>query len=144
MTLPAEAEVLTTLVMPRSRSRDRAAAARAGWPAREGRPELKLLKRLLGWAAYSTQKMQGPQSAGGLIFRPEWFRFFDECPPLDEVAQSWDMTFKDSKDDDYVVGLVGGRVGADIYLMRIRSRDDGISRKAGEQAARAPRPLPAD
>ena len=63
--------------------------------------------------------------AGGLIFRPEWFRFFDECPPLDEVAQSWDMTFKDSKDSDYVVGLVGGRVGADIYLIdRVKGQWD--------------------
>ena len=32
--------------------RDHAAAGRSPWPAREGRPELETLKRLLGSAAY--------------------------------------------------------------------------------------------
>jgi predicted phage terminase large subunit-like protein len=33
------------------------------------------------------------------------------------MAQSWDMAVKDKKDNDYVVGLVAGRRGADIYLI---------------------------
>ena len=31
--------------------------------------------------------------------------------------QSWDMSFKDRPEGDYVVGLVGGVMGADIYLI---------------------------
>ena len=60
---------------------------------------------------------QRPVPAGGLLFQRAWFRYYDELPPVDECAQSWDMAFKDHADSDYVVGLVAGRKGADIYLI---------------------------
>ena len=34
-----------------------------------------------------------------------------------ELIQSWDLTFKDTKGSDYVVGQVWLRVGADVYLL---------------------------
>jgi predicted phage terminase large subunit-like protein len=114
--LPADAETPTTLVMPRS---GRIITRQPGdllCPAREGRAELDELKRQLGSAAYAGQYQQRPAPAGGLIFQRDWWKFYDELPPVDEMAQSWDMSFKDGKDNDYVVGLVGGRKGADIYL----------------------------
>ncbi|MFJ2298147.1 phage terminase large subunit [Oerskovia paurometabola] len=40
-----------------------------------------------------------------------------------ELAQSWDMTFKDTKASDYVVGQVWLRIGVDLYLLdQVRAR----------------------
>lgn len=40
-----------------------------------------------------------------------------------ELIQSWDMTFKDTKSSDYVVGQVWLRVGVDAYLLdQVRDR----------------------
>ena len=87
------------------------------WPAREDRPELAQQKQLLGSAAFAGQYQQRPAPAGGLIFQRAWFQFYDDLPPGLEIAQSWDMAFKDGKDNDYVVGLVAGRCGAAIYAI---------------------------
>jgi hypothetical protein len=36
-----------------------------------------------------------PAPTGGLIFRREWWTFYDELAPrLGEYLQAWDMTFK--------------------------------------------------
>ena len=51
--------------------------------------------------------------------------WYDELPLNLWVLQSWDMTFKDGKNNDYVVGLVAGRRGSDIYLMdRVKGQWD--------------------
>ena len=36
---------------------------------------------------------------------------------MDEIIQSWDMAFKDTKGSDFVVGQVWARKGADVYLL---------------------------
>lgn len=115
--LPAEAEVATTIVMPRSHTVIHRAVGDLLCPAREGRAELDALKRDLGSAAYAGQYQQQPAPAGGQIFHRDWLQYYDELPPCHSFAQSWDMSFKDHKDSDYVVGLVAGRIGADIYLI---------------------------
>ena len=79
---------------------------------------------------------QGRPSPGtGLIFRREWWKYYDipqwiveddgSCRALsfDEVIQSWDMAFKDTDGSDYVVGQVWGRRGVDAYLLdQVRGR----------------------
>ena len=93
------------------------------WPAREGRAELETQKQMLGSAAYAGQYQQRPAPAGGATFQRDWFQYYDELPPRLEIAQSWDMAFKDQKDNDYMVGLVASRRGADIYLIdRVKGR----------------------
>lgn len=43
----------------------------------------------------------------------------------DELIQSWDMTFKDTKGSDFVVGQVWARFGAEVYLLdQMRDRLD--------------------
>ena len=80
------------------------------WPsARRSADPRDRRHRLLGSAAYAGQYQQRPAPAGGLIFRHEWWRFYDELPPVSECAQSWDMAFKDTPSRDFVVGLVAGR-----------------------------------
>jgi predicted phage terminase large subunit-like protein len=78
---------------------------------------------------------QGRPSPGeGLIFRRDWWKFY-ETPQwvdddgerltltFDEVVQSWDMAFKDTDQSDFVVGQVWGRRGGDAYLLdQVRGR----------------------
>jgi predicted phage terminase large subunit-like protein len=78
---------------------------------------------------------QGRPSPGeGLVFRREWWKRYETpqwieddgvCRALsfDEVAQSWDMAFKDTDGADFVVGQVWGRRGDDAYLLdQVRGR----------------------
>jgi predicted phage terminase large subunit-like protein len=115
--LPAEAEVPTRFVFPRSQRVYNRAPGDVLWPAREGPAILAKQKVALGSGAYAGQYQQRPAPAGGLIFQRDWFRYYDELPAGLEIAQSWDMAFKDNKDNDYVVGLVAGRRDADIYVI---------------------------
>jgi predicted phage terminase large subunit-like protein len=115
--LPAEAETRTEIRFPRS---GRTFVREPGdllWPTREGRDELDRQKLMLGSVPYAGQYQQRPAPAGGAIFRREWFQYYDELPEALEMAQSWDMAFKDKSENDYVVGLVAGRRDADIYLI---------------------------
>ncbi len=115
--LPAETETRTEIVFPRS---GRVQVCEPGdllWPARDGRAELEAARQILGAAAYAGQYQQQPAPAGGTIFQRGWFRYVDEPPPLSQLTLSWDMTFKGTPDNDYVVGLVGGRHGADFYII---------------------------
>ena len=106
--LPAEAEVATRFVFPRTGRVYNRAPGDVLWPEREGPAVLAKQKVALGAAAYR-----------------DWFRFYDELPPVSTWLQSWDMTFKDSPSSDFVVGLQAARHGADIYL---------IDRKKGQWA----------
>ena len=96
------------------------------WPDRFGPDELAALKRDLGSQASAGQLQQEPAPAEGAIFKRDWWRFYTTLPEtFDQVIQSWDMTFKDGSDTDYVVGQVWGKKGADCYLMdQIRARLD--------------------
>ncbi len=115
--LPAEAEEPTTLVFPQSGRRHARALGDVLWPEREGPAVLAQQRVLLGSAAYAGQYQQRPSPAGGTIFPPAWLRYYDELPKDLELAQSWDMAFKDKAENDFVVGLVAGRREADIYLI---------------------------
>jgi predicted phage terminase large subunit-like protein len=116
--LPAEAEVRTEHMFPRS---GRIVVREPGdllWPTRDGRAELDMQRQLLGSAAYAGQYQQRPAPATGAIFQRDWFKYYDELPgPLSEITASWDMAFKDKVDNDYVVGLVGGKHNADMYII---------------------------
>ena len=77
------------------------------------------------WAALYQQR---PAPAEGQLLRREWWNFYKEMPPLkefDKIILSWDCAFKDTKDSDYVVGQVWGRIGPKKYLLsQIRRRMD--------------------
>ena len=57
------------------------------WPAREGHPELKTAKHMLGSAAYAGQYQQRPAPAGGTIFEREWFQYYDQLPLVRDLTQ---------------------------------------------------------
>lgn len=72
-----------------------------------------------------------PSSADGNIWKRSWWRRYDaplwtkqpdgtmRLHGMDEVLASWDLTFKDTKGSDFVVGGVWARKGADIYLLDV-------------------------
>lgn len=78
-----------------------------------------------------------PSSAEGEILRRNWWQQYDVplwserddgariLYGMDEVLQSWDLTFKDTAGTDFVVGQVWARRGADCYLVdQVRARMD--------------------
>jgi predicted phage terminase large subunit-like protein len=112
------------------------------WPEKIGTAEVEHIKRALGSYRYAGQYQQRPSPAGGGIFMRCRFRYwkpkFMGVPPVqvkgpggeiitimavdlpddfDEVVQSWDMSFKDSKDSDYVAGGVWASKGPNRYLL---------------------------
>lgn len=115
--LPAESETRTTIFFPRSGRTETREAGALLWPERESATALAAQKTALGAYAYAGQYQQQPSPRGGGLFKRDWWRFYDELPPLDQQGQSWDLAFKDGEANDYVVGLVAGQKGADIYLI---------------------------
>jgi predicted phage terminase large subunit-like protein len=98
------------------------------------------IKRLLGSASFAALYQQTPVPAEGLIFQQDWFSFYTTkvhpiienghaVPTLPDVfnahVQSWDMSFKDGHENDFVSGLTGSRLGSNIYLRdRVHARMD--------------------
>lgn len=80
-------------------------------------------KKDLGSIDYSAQHQQLPVPMSGGVFQREWFtaNYYTKLPPVfHEQIASWDMSFKDTKSADYVVGQIWARLGADVYLIHER------------------------
>ena len=95
-------------------------------------PELKPLdfllerKKLMPPSNWEALYQQNPTLTEGNMIQRGWIRMYSVHPHhYDEVIQSWDMTFKDSKGSDFVVGQVWGRLGSGFYLIdQVRDRMD--------------------
>lgn len=101
-------------------------AGEALHPERYPLEQLMAIKAALGARDWEALYQQRPTPDGGSIFRAEWLRFWypkDLPEKFDQLLLSWDMTFKDRDDADYVVGQVWGRKGADRWLLdQVRRR----------------------
>jgi predicted phage terminase large subunit-like protein len=94
------------------------------------------IKRRVGSSVWTALYQGRPAPDDGAVWLRSWWKFYRQplwteadgvCTALhmDEVLQSWDMTFKDTKGADYVVGTVWGRRGSQAYLLdRVRARMD--------------------
>src|SRR5439155_21568369 len=60
---------------------------------------------------------QTPVPRSGGFFPPGWWQWFDTPPPGMQIIQSWDLNFKEGDGHDFVVGLVAGRIGANVYIL---------------------------
>lgn len=85
-----------------------------------------------------TSLYQGrPSPESGDVWKRQWWRRYDtplwsqhptapdayHVHEADELVMSWDMTFKDTRGSDFVVGQVWARKGANVYLLdQIRKR----------------------
>jgi predicted phage terminase large subunit-like protein len=85
-----------------------------------------------------TSLYQGrPSPTAGNVWKRQWWRRYGtplwsqhpdqpdayRVEEFDQLIMSWDMTFKDTKSSDFVVGQVWARKGANVYLLdQIRKR----------------------
>jgi predicted phage terminase large subunit-like protein len=94
------------------------------WPGQYSREALQAIKASIGTYAWLALFQQRPISPQGAFFHREWWKHYRERPgSFDQVIQSWDMTFKETRDTDFVVGQVWGKVGAFKYLLdQVRGR----------------------
>lgn len=94
-------------------------------------------RRDVGAATWASLYQGHPAPAEGGLFKrsnwrwypaPKWVTRADGSNWIhgaDDIVQSWDMTFKDTKGSDFVVGQVWARFGADVFLLdQIRDRLD--------------------
>lgn len=88
------------------------------WPEKYNLARLGAMQETIGSQVWNALYQQRPAPEAGMIVKREWWRFYDKPPAhFDSVVQSWDLTFTGSKTSDFVVGLVLGRKGADIYVL---------------------------
>lgn len=58
-----------------------------------------------------------PTSMEGNLIKREWWRYYEELPPMIETLMSVDATFKDGKDNDFVAIQVWGKREGYMYLI---------------------------
>jgi predicted phage terminase large subunit-like protein len=88
------------------------------WSERFPAEEVQKLEEDMGSRTSAAQLQQRPVPEGGAIFRRDWFKAYEVSPGrFDQVVQSWDCTFKDTSDADFVCGQVWGRKGGEFYLL---------------------------
>jgi predicted phage terminase large subunit-like protein len=106
---------------------------------------LDILKKELGSRGYTAQIQQRPIPADGGMLKPHSWQYWQprgaNLPPVpvrmpdgtiemrkavelpdnfDLQSQSWDMSFKDTKNADFVVGLVLAALGANRYVLDLK------------------------
>lgn len=96
------------------------------WPDKYDLDALKKIKATIGTYEWSALYQQKPSPSAGNVLNRNWWQFYTQAPSkFDEILQSWDCTFKDNEDSDYVVGQVWGKKGADKYLLdQVRAQMD--------------------
>lgn len=112
------------------------------WPEYWSLDALHKIRQAVGSRVWEAQYQGRPSPAEGGMFKRHWWRFWqpqganlpavpvkmpdgstrqvwaDEQPGWwDTSAQSWDMTFKETKSGSFVVGLVGATRGPNSYLL---------------------------
>jgi predicted phage terminase large subunit-like protein len=90
------------------------------WEEQMGTPELSDRKKRLGSYKYAGQFQQNPVPSEGGILKKPWWNYYrpGHLPQLQEILQSWDLSFKDTDGSDYVVGQIWGRDLGNKYLIR--------------------------
>lgn len=95
-------------------------------------------KQDVGARGWNSLYQGRPAPAEGALFKRKFWRWYEAPKAVRredgtmwvpgegvELIQSWDMTFKDSKNADFVVGQVWMRTGADAWLLdQVRARMD--------------------
>ena len=99
-------------------------------PERYDLNQLEKIRKTIGSRDWAALYQQHPVPDGGAIFKDEWFKFWTPTslpPKFDTTLISWDMTFKDSKNADYVVGQVWGKKSGCYYLLdQVRGQWDFV------------------
>lgn len=102
-------------------------------PERYDLEQLNKIKKTIGSNDWNALYQQHPVPEGGAVFKREWIKYWNEKTlpvRFDTLIQSWDMTFKDSVNSDFVVGQIWAKKGSELYLIdQIRGRWDFVKTK---------------
>lgn len=81
-------------------------------------------KQVVGSYTWAGLYQQRPAPLEGGLFKRSNFKFYTKLPDnLNQALQSWDCSFKEAEDNDYVAGHVWAKKGANYYLLdRIHDR----------------------
>lgn len=98
------------------------------WPNKYPINVLLETKKLLGGYEWGALYQGNPTPAEGGIIKRDWIKTYKTPPSkFDQVIQSWDMAFKDTKSGSFVVGEVWGKLGADHYILdQVRRKMDFV------------------
>jgi predicted phage terminase large subunit-like protein len=98
------------------------------WQDRFPESVVASLKTDMGTRSYEGQYQQRPSPKGGNIIKENWIKYWRVMPQsFDQVIQSWDMSFADTKTSSFVVGQVWGRLGArKLLLAEVHKRMDFV------------------
>jgi predicted phage terminase large subunit-like protein len=93
------------------------------WPKQYSLTDLESIKASDS-RGFSALYQQRPTALEGSIIKHSWIKHYDKRPEkFSKMIQSWDLTFKDAKNSDYVVGQVWGVHEGKRYLVdQIRER----------------------
>lgn len=80
----------------------------------------------VGSMTWNALYQQRPSAEEGSVFNRKWWKYYKELPSrFDETVISWDLTFTDNEDSDYVVGQVWGKKQEEYYLIdQVRDKMD--------------------
>lgn len=88
------------------------------FPERFSEQQVSEMEKTMGAYATAGQFQQRPVPRGGGLFQESWIQHWTELPKsFDATVISWDMTFKDTKSSDFVVGQVWGKKGGCFFLI---------------------------
>lgn len=113
-------------------------AGYALWPERWPLDALERIRSAVGPRVFEAQYQGRPAPDSGNVYQRDWWRYWQVMPDrgaFDQIIQSWDMTFRETRSGSFVVGQVWGAMNADRYLLdQVRFRGDF---PAAVQAVRA-------
>jgi predicted phage terminase large subunit-like protein len=88
------------------------------WPGKYPLERLETIKASLHPRWWNSLFQQRPSALEGGIIKSSWIQYWKELPPrFDLMIQSWDTSFKDTKNSDFVAGTVWGKHGKNVYMM---------------------------
>lgn len=90
-------------------------------------------KKAVGTGVWTSLYQQRPSPEGGSMLKKHWWRYYTVAYNfetnmvgqfyIDEIIQSWDLTFKNTDGTDMVVGQIWGRCGVNKFLLdQVRAR----------------------
>lgn len=94
------------------------------WPQKYSAKILAGIKEEVGDSDWNALYQQRPSSASGDLFLRDLWQRYDELPKdCERPVMAWDMSYKDKKTSDFVVGLVAFKRGSKVYIHhRVKGR----------------------
>lgn len=88
------------------------------WPWKYDQKRLKQIEATVQLRDWHAMYQQRPSIEEGGIIKKKYIKYFDKYPPrLSRIIQSWDLSFKEGLNNDFVVGSVWGEFAGDFYLL---------------------------